>query len=160
MCPENEPQPVPTPTPFTIRRYQPGDSEAVSEICRHSPEAAQWPKETYDQAHSSGQLLLIAELNGQICGFLVARIAGNEAEILNAAVDTAHRRQGVGTALLEAAVTTAQARDAKNVYLEVRESNSAAISFYSQHGFQKTAERRQYYSRPTENAVVMKKLTA
>ncbi len=155
MCSENEPQPA----PFTIRRYQPGDSEAVFEICRHSPEAAQWTKETYGQAHSSGQVLLIAELNGQICGFLVARIAGDEAEILNAAVDTAHRRQGVGTALLKAAVTTAQARDAKNVYLEVRESNSAAISFYSEHGFQKIAERRQYYSSPTENAVVMKKLT-
>jgi ribosomal-protein-alanine acetyltransferase len=156
MCPENEPQPA----PFTVRRYQTGDSEAVSEICRHSPEAAQWPKETYEQAHSSAQILLIAELNGQICGFLVARIAGDEAEILNAAVDTARRRQGVGTALLEAAVTTVQARGAKNVYLEVRESNSAAISFYGQHGFEKTGERHQYYSRPTENAVVMKKPTA
>ena len=155
MCPENEPQ----PTPFTVRRYQTGDSEAVSEICRHSPEAAQWPEETYDQGHSSAQIVLIAELTGQICGFLVARIAGDEAEILNAAVDTARRRQGVGTALLEAAVTTVQARGAKNVYLEVRESNSAAIAFYAKHGFAKTGQRRQYYSRPTANAVLMKKPT-
>jgi [ribosomal protein S18]-alanine N-acetyltransferase len=158
MCPANEPQPA--PTPFTVRRYQTGDREAVSEICRHSPEAAQWPKESYDQGHSSAQIVLIAELTGQICGFLVARIAGDEAEILNAAVDTARRRQGVGTALLEAAVTTVQARGAKNVYLEVRESNSAAISFYGRHGFEKTGERRGYYSSPTENAVVMKKPTA
>jgi ribosomal-protein-alanine N-acetyltransferase len=157
MCPENEPQPA--PTPFTVRRYQTGDSEAVSEICRHSPEAAQWPKETYDQAHSSAQILLIAELNGQICGFLVARIAGDEAEILNAAVDRSYRRNRIGTALLEAAVTAAHAQNVRNIYLEVRESNSAAISFYGRHGFEKTGERRGYYSSPTENAVVMKKLT-
>jgi ribosomal-protein-alanine N-acetyltransferase len=144
---------------FTVRRYQPGDAEAVFEICRQSPQAAQWSKETYDQAHSSGQIVLTAELNGKICGFLVARIIGDEAEILNMAVDPSHRRNGIGSALLTAAISAAQARNAQNIYLEVRESNSAAIGFYRQHGFEKASERRGYYSSPTENAVVMKKLT-
>ncbi len=157
MSPENEPQLA--VTPFKVRQYRPGDSEAVSEICRRSPQAAQWPKESYDQAHSSGQIILIAELNGQVSGFLVVRIIGGEAEILNAAVDPAVRRKGIGTGLLSTAVSSARARNAKSIYLEVRESNSAAISFYRQHGFEKTAKRRQYYSSPTENAVVMKKLT-
>jgi ribosomal-protein-alanine acetyltransferase len=157
MSPESEPGL--DQTPFIVRPYQPRDSEAVFEICRQSQQAAQWPKESYDQAHSSGQIVLIAEIAGQICGFLVARIITDEAEILNTAVDPAHRREGIGTALLEAAITAAQAHNAKSIYLEVRESNSAAISFYRQHGFEKTAERRQYYSGPTENAVVMKKLT-
>jgi ribosomal-protein-alanine N-acetyltransferase len=103
---------------------------------------------------------VIAELNGQICGFLVARITGDEAEILNAAVDPAHRRKGIGSALLTTAISSAQAQNAKTIYLEVRESNSAAVSFYQRHGFEKTAQRRGYYSSPTENAVVMKKLTA
>jgi ribosomal-protein-alanine N-acetyltransferase len=146
-------------SPFTVRRYQLGDGEAVSEICRQSPLAAQWSKEAYDQAHSSRQIVLTAELNGQVCGFLVARIIGDEAEILNMAVDKLHRRDGIGTALLSAAISAAQAQNAKNIYLEVRESNSAAICFYRQHGFEKASERRGYYSSPTENAVVMKKLT-
>jgi [ribosomal protein S18]-alanine N-acetyltransferase len=158
MCPESERQLQ--ATPLKVRPFQPGDTEAVSEICRRSPEAAQWPKESYYQAHSSGQIVLIAEINGQICGFLVARVTEEEAEILNVAVDAAHRRKGTGTALLEAAITAAQAQNAKNIYLEVRESNRAAIAFYVKHGFSKTAERRGYYNRPTENAVVMKKLTA
>jgi [ribosomal protein S18]-alanine N-acetyltransferase len=158
MCPKSEPGL--DQTPFTVRRYQPGDSESVSEISRKSPQAAQWPKESYDQAHSSGQIVLIAELSGQICGFVVARIIAEEAEILNTAVDPAHRRQGIGTALLSAAISSAQTQNAKSIYLEVRESNSAAITFYQQHGFEKTTQRRQYYSSPTENAVVMKKLTA
>jgi ribosomal-protein-alanine N-acetyltransferase len=144
---------------FTVRPYQPGDGEAVSEIGSQSPQAAQWSKESYDQAHSSGQILLTAELNSQICGFLVARIIGDEAEILNMAVDKLHRRHGIGSCLLTTAISAARAQNAKNTYLEVRESNSAAICFYRRHGFEKASERRGYYSRPTENAVVMKKLT-
>jgi [ribosomal protein S18]-alanine N-acetyltransferase len=147
-------------SPFTVRCYRPGDGEAVFEICRQSPLAARWSKETYDQAHSSGQILLTAELNGQVCGFLVARIIEDEAEILNMAVDKMHRHHGIGSALLTAAISAAQAQNAKNIYLEVRESNSGAICFYRQHGFEKASERRGYYSSPTENAVVMKKLTA
>jgi ribosomal-protein-alanine N-acetyltransferase len=147
-------------SPFTIRRYQPSDAEAVFETGRQSPQAAQWSKETYDQAHSSGQILLTAEFNGRVCGFLVARIIGDEAEILNMAVDKMRRRNGIGSALLTAAISVAQAQNAQNIYLEVRESNSAAICFYREHGFEKASERRGYYSSPTENAVVMKKLTA
>jgi len=158
MLPESEPH-LPVP-PFKIRPYQPGDSEAVSEICRHSPQAAQWSKESYEQVHSSGQVVLIGEIAGQICGFLVARITGDEAEILNTAVDPAHRRKGLASALLAAATSVAREQMVKNMYLEVRESNRAAIAFYVKHGFAKTGERRGYYNRPTENAVVMKKLTA
>ena len=147
-------------SPFTVRRYRAGDGEAFFQICRQSPQAAQWPKETYDQADSSGQIVLTAELNGKICGFLVARIIGEEAEILNMAVDPSHRRNGIGSALLTAAISAAPALNAKNIYLEVRESNSEAIYFYRQHGFERASQRRGYYSSPTENAVAMKKLTA
>ena len=157
MCPGSEP-PFAV-TPFKIRPYQFSDAEAVAEICRQSPEAAQWPKESYEQAHSSGQIVLIAEINAQVCGFLVARITGDEAEILNTAIDPAHRRKGIGSRLLTRAISEAQAHNTKSIYLEVRESNRAAISFYDRHGFAKTAERHGYYSTPTENALVMKKLT-
>jgi ribosomal-protein-alanine N-acetyltransferase len=154
---ESEPQLA--VTPFKVRAYQPGDIEAITEICRQSPEAAQWPKESYQQAHSSGQIVLVAETNAAVCGFLVARITGDEAEILNTAVDSAHRRKGIGTLLLTTAISAAQPQNGKSIYLEVRESNRAAIKFYLKHGFAKTGERRGYYNRPTENAVVMRKST-
>jgi ribosomal-protein-alanine acetyltransferase len=157
MCPQSEPQ-LSTTLP-KVRPYQPGDSQAVFGICRRSPEAAQWTKESYTQAHSSGQIVLIAEIDGRVCGFLVARIAGDEAEILNTAVDATYRRKGTGALLLKAAISEAQTHNVKSIYLEVRESNSAAIAFYARHGFAKTVERHAYYSGPTENAVVMKKIT-
>ena len=157
MCPESEPQLA--ATPFKVRPYKSGDAEAVAEICRQSPQAAQWSKESYGRAHSLGQIVLIAEINAQVCGFLVARITGEEAEILNTATDPTRRGKGIGSLLLTTAISAAQARNVKSIYLEVRESNRVAISFYTQHGFAITAERRGYYSGPTEHAVVMKKLT-
>jgi ribosomal-protein-alanine N-acetyltransferase len=157
MCPQSESQL--SATVLKVRPYQPADSEAIYEICRQSPAAAQWPKESYEQAHSSGQIVLIAERDARVYAFLVARIVGDEAEILNTAVDPSYRRKGTGTLLLKAAISEAQAHKVKSIYLEVRESNSAAIAFYGRQGFEKTAERREYYSGPTENAVVMKKIT-
>src|ERR1700738_4970250 len=109
MCPESEPQLA--ATPFKVRPYQSGDAEAVAEICRQSPQAAQWSKESYEQAHSLGQIVLIAEINGE------------EAEILNTAIDPAHRRKGIGSLLLTTAISAAQVHNAKSIYLEVRESN-------------------------------------
>jgi ribosomal-protein-alanine N-acetyltransferase len=157
MCPENDRSL--NETFIKVRRYQPGDSEALSAICRQSPGAAQWSKESYEQAHSSGQIVLVAHSNGEIWGFLVARITADEVEILNTAVEPAHRRNGIGSLLLTAAISTAQAHNGQTIYLEVRESNGIAIAFYVKHGFAKSAERRAYYTSPTENAVVMKKLT-
>ena len=156
MCPPSEPE---LSAVLKVRPYQPGDSEAIYEICRQSPEAAQWTKESYEQAHSSGQIVLIVERDAQVCGFLVFRIAGNEAEILNTAVDPNFRRKGAGTRLLKAAISEAQAQNVKSICLEVRESNSTAIAFYGRHGFARTADRRGYYSGPTENAVVMRRVT-
>src|ERR1700692_1176907 len=142
MSPENEPGA--DHRPFKVRPYRPGDTEALCAICRQSPEAAQWSKESYEKPHSLGQIVLVAHSNGEIRGFLVARIAADEAEILNTAVDPAHRREGIGSLLLAAAISTAQAHNAKNVYLEVRESNRKAIAFYVKHGFAKSAERHAY----------------
>src|ERR1700730_8926273 len=145
-CPESEP-PLEI-MPFKVRPYRTSDSEAVSQICRQSPEAAQWPIQRYEQAHGSGQIVLIAVIDAQVCGFLVARVSGGEGEILNTAIDPAHRRKGVGSLLLTTAISEAQVHNAKSIYLEVRESNRAAISFYRQHGFAKSAGRHGYYSTP------------
>jgi ribosomal-protein-alanine acetyltransferase len=140
-----------------IREYLQGDADAVFAICKASPEAAQWARENYDRANGNGQLILVAEVAGRVQGFLVVTVAANEAEILNMAVDPAQRRQGTGSALLLAAEDHARRQDAKHMYLEVRESNAAARTFYEKHGFRKTGTRPRYYFQPTENAVLMAK---
>jgi ribosomal-protein-alanine acetyltransferase len=140
-----------------IREYLQSDNDAVFAICKASPEAAQWEKENYDRGEGSGQIILVAEVAGRVRGFLVARVAANEAEILNMAVDPEQRCQGTGSALLLAAEELARRQDAKHMYLEVRESNAVARTFYEKHGFRKSGSRYEYYREPKENAVLMEK---
>lgn len=147
-----------------IRKYASTDLEAILSICRRSPEAAQWTEDGFEPAASSGQVMLVggdgAGAAARVCGFLVARVVAGEAQLLNMAVDAKDRRKGLGSKLLAAAAQEAQSQQAKRMYLEVRESNQAAISFYQRHGFRKSGQRAEYYRNPTENAVLMeKKLT-
>lgn len=106
------------------------------------PEASQWDPSGYE--------LLVAESEGAIAAFLVWRkTAPDEVEVLNLAVLPQFRRRGMGSALIEALPP-------ETVFLEVRESNAAAIALYSAAGFQKMGIRSAYYSDPVEGAVMMR----
>ena len=146
-----------------IREYAQGDSPVINALAKLAPEAAQWSASGFEQAAEFGQTILVAEdgVKGRgIRGFLVSRFIGPEGEILNLVVASSSRRKGVGSRLLAAVMADAKTKNVERVYLEVRESNGAAISLYAKHGFEKTGQRTNYYRDPTENAVVLeKKLT-
>jgi [ribosomal protein S18]-alanine N-acetyltransferase len=146
----------------SVRQFRTEDADAVIAIAAQAPEAANWSKESYLKfAREAGSLALVLEADGQIEGFLLGRLAADQAELLNLAVVASQRRQGAGTALLAKAIQELRPRGAKTVYLEVRESNTGAIAFYEKHGFAKMGLRRGYYRDPDEAAVTMvKKLTA
>ena len=146
----------------SVRQFRTEDADAVIAIAAQAPEAANWSKESYVKfASEAGSLALVLEADGQIGGFLLGRLAADQAELLNLAVVASQRRQGAGTALLAKAIQEWRPRGAKTVYLEVRESNTGAIAFYEKHGFAKTGLRKGYYRDPDEAAVTMvKKLTA
>jgi [ribosomal protein S18]-alanine N-acetyltransferase len=150
-----------TPAGKSVRRFRAEDVDAVMAIGEQAPEAATWSRESYRKfAEENGSLALVLGTNGEISGFLVGRRVGDQAEVLNLAVGRKHRRRGEGTALLAAALREFLSGGGKSVYLEVRESNTSAISFYEKHGFAKTGLRRGYYRKPDEGAVTMeKKLT-
>jgi ribosomal-protein-alanine N-acetyltransferase len=147
-------------THVKIRKYAPADAPAICALAKLAPEAAQWPAESYQQGAEAGQTILVAEEGDEIRGFLVSRWVAGEGEILNMAVAPAWRRKGIASQLLGVALEEARTRHVERIYLEVRESNGAAISFYARHGFARSGGRANYYSNPTENAVLMeKKLT-
>jgi ribosomal-protein-alanine N-acetyltransferase len=147
---------MPKPS-VTVRKYLPADCERVMAISKDSPEAAQWPEESYHRAESAGQSVFVAQVEGRVCGFLVACYSGGEAEILNMAVDFSSRRQGVGMVLVHAALKELPGNS--DVFLEVRESNRSAIAFYGAHGFSIVGKRTGYYRDPEENALLMNKIT-
>ena len=132
-----------------------GDARAAAEIGRLCPEAAAWPEDSYARLEELGYRGWVAVAGEEICGFLVARCAAGEAEILNLAVQPERRRQGHARAMLRAAMEGLKAEGVREVYLEVRESNAAAQAFYEDAGFGRSGRRLSYYEQPKEDAVCM-----
>jgi [ribosomal protein S18]-alanine N-acetyltransferase len=78
-------------------------------------------------------------------GFVLARVAAGEAEILTIGVDPRFSRLGLGWRLMRAALRKARDDAAEAVFLEVDETNIAAVALYRKLGFAKVGERRAYY---------------
>ena len=128
-----------------IRLFQPEDLAVIAAIQTASPEASQWNVAEYE--------CRVALLDCAIAGFLVVRqTAPDEREILNLAVDPRFRRRGIARELLRNALN----ESASVWFLEVRESNQAAIFLYKSLGFRVVGTRPGYYSNPVESGVVMK----
>jgi len=97
----------------------------------------------------SGTFLQVAREapTGSIMGFILTRIAADEAEIITIAVDPAHRGEGIGAALVTSAAAEAKAFGATSLILEVAEDNAPAIRLYERMGFAVTGRRPAYYER-------------
>jgi [ribosomal protein S18]-alanine N-acetyltransferase len=90
-----------------------------------------------------------------VAGYVVAWFVADEGEIANLAVGHPTRRRGIGAALLDAALDEGRRRGAAAIYLEVRESNTAARALYERRDFREVGRRRKYYRQPAEDAVVL-----
>ncbi|HXV32075.1 MAG TPA: N-acetyltransferase [Sinorhizobium sp.] len=78
-------------------------------------------------------------------GFVLSRAAAGEAEILTLGVDPRFARSGLGWRLMQAVMRESLVKGAEALFLEVDETNVAAIGLYGKLGFQKVGERRAYY---------------
>jgi [ribosomal protein S18]-alanine N-acetyltransferase len=131
-----------------IRAATSDDLAAIATIQAASPEASQWSPASYLDYDC-----LVAIEHDQVAGFLVSRqTAPGEREILNVAVALSERRRGVARRLIAAEFEHARGR----WFLEVRESNIAALNLYKACGFQEAGRRNSYYHDPTESGIVMK----
>lgn len=91
-------------------------------------------------------------------GYAVFWHAADEGELANVAVARERRHQGIGSKLLECVLTTARQLGVRSVFLEVRESNVGARRLYEGHGFEAIGVRRAYYTRPVEDATIMRRM--
>lgn len=127
-----------------LRTMLPSDLASVAAIQAANPGAAHWNPADYLSREA-----WVAELDGAVAGFLVLLpLPPGEAEVLNLAVAPACKRRGIGRALL--AQTTGRI-----LHLEVRASNTEALSFYRSLGFQTSGRRRNYYLDPAEDAILL-----
>jgi [ribosomal protein S18]-alanine N-acetyltransferase len=93
-----------------------------------------------------------------IAGYAIAFSVGEEAELLNVAVEPNFRGRGLAGQMLDAVLIELGGRGVRTAFLEVRESNSAARGLYGSRGFTEIGRRRNYYRRPVEDALVMRRV--
>ena len=88
-------------------------------------------------------------IDDKVCGYLMILDSIDVYEILAIAAVEEYRNKGIAQELLDKIKT-------KDIFLEVRESNQTAINFYKKNNFKEISIRKNYYSEPTENAIIMK----
>jgi len=133
----------------------------ISQLERIAEESSlsSWTRQGYiDEIERPDSIFLLAETaDDVIVGFIIGRIVpGPDAEIYNIAVAENARRQGVGNGLMLEFISRCKASKVESIWLEVRESNTNAVKFYSDAGFEEISLRPQFYNDPVEDAIVMR----
>jgi ribosomal-protein-alanine N-acetyltransferase len=146
-----------TPT-VVITRMAVDDIPAVLQIqeeCQLSP----WDNNSYRKALKDPDFMLyIAKVGGLAVGFTALRLitSENSCELLNIGVLPPQRKKLIGEGLISQLFSDISGR-ADRIFLEVRAGNDGAIAFYKKYGFYPIGVRKNYYSDPLENALLMEK---
>lgn len=136
----------------------------VVEIEEHS-RLSRWGWTAYyaELQGSSRELMLVARVarpleqvkTDGIAGYIVARMAANDLHINNVAVRVEYRGRGIGSTLLTRILAEGKRQGATAAFLEVRAGNALAQALYEKCGFRRVGQRRNYYSAPVEDALIM-----
>lgn len=122
-----------------------------------------WSLEEFENLLSSKTTIGGAAIDadgGELRGFALSRVAGDEAEVLTIAVHNAFRNRGIGRALLADSLTRLSAAHVRALFLEVERTNAPALALYARMGFREVGQRRGYYRKPdgsTSPALVLRK---
>ncbi|MBC7898463.1 MAG: GNAT family N-acetyltransferase [Saprospiraceae bacterium] len=149
---------------FRIRIMLPDD---LTDILQISDECglSHWSRQDYlDEATRTDSIMLCAECDEfEVAAFLVSRTvlsagAKNclDAELYNIGVRPELQNQGCGTMLIAKFLENCGELSVENIWLDVRSSNSNAINFYKCFGFREFALRKNFYSDPAEDGIIMK----
>jgi len=139
--------------PVSIRDAALDDLPAILAIEQASPSAAHWTAGQYENRIKDG-VVIVAERDARICGFLCARVAAGEWEMENVVVAAESRRNGIASALIRTLLTKWNESAGSAVLLEVRESNVAARALYEKCGLCQVGRRRCYFRDPNEDAIL------
>lgn len=125
-----------------------------------------WKLSTFEDCFTKPYYGVFAYENEQVIGYAIVLEVADEATLMDIAVDDAFRGQGVGRALVDYVLTASEQNGMIEMWLEVRESNLAAIKLYESLGFEHIETRKNYYTTKSyeansprtgkENAKIMK----
>jgi [ribosomal protein S18]-alanine N-acetyltransferase len=132
----------------------------LEQECKLSPWSV---NDYYAEADRKDSLALVAKNKGKVVGFIIARLITKdklkeyEIEVFNICVAENFRGNGIGQALFSK-LNVVTENIVTTVWLEVRESNQRAISFYKALGFGIAGKRNNFYHDPRENGLIMRKV--
>ena len=125
----------------------------LEDLCFSEP----WSEEGKLEAYRLGTRFFVAEEAGSLIGYIGVKAVIDEGYITNIAVFPQYRRKGVASALLNKVFAFAKEKRLSFVSLEVRPSNTAAVSLYEKAGFKEEGRRKDFYRLPREDALIMTK---
>ena len=102
-------------------------------------------------------LWLVAEENGAVAGYVGSQTVFPETDMMNIAVTPERRREGIAEVLVDSLVVELKRIGSDSLTLEVRVSNTPAISLYQKLGFHEAGLRKNYYRNPREDALILRK---
>ena len=138
-----------------IRKMQPED---LAEVCKIEKDnfSLPWSEKSFlESMERNDTVFLVALEDEEVAGYIGCYCIAGAGEITNVAVKVSYRRKGIGGKLLQKLYEEGAALDTQEYFLEVRESNEAAIGLYLRQGFVKEGIRKNFYEKPVENAVIM-----
>jgi ribosomal-protein-alanine N-acetyltransferase len=120
-----------------------------------------WSEESFRRllsGHPAIFQVLVMPPENRVAGYVIAFAIGEDGELLNVAVEPESRGKGFAGQMLDAVLIELAGRGVRAAFLEVRESNNAARRLYASRGFREIGRRKNYYRRPVEDALVMRRV--
>jgi ribosomal-protein-alanine N-acetyltransferase len=158
-------------TVFSLRPFRPDDLEKVmhiNQVCLPENYSTYFFMELYERY---SETFIVAQVAGEIAGYIMCRIETGlpdfgllgitkRGHVISIAVLPEYQRKGIGEALMREAMIAMKHYKAKDCYLEVRVSNSQAISMYKKLNFETSRTVRSYYADGEDAAIMTRKLAA
>ena len=130
-------------------------ASAIAEIEKQSF-STPWSEKAICESMDAGTCFFVSHIDDRIAGYMgISKICG-EGYVTNIAVLPEYRRLGIGEKILEY-VINASKDELEFISLEVRVSNTPAISLYKKFGFAEVGRRKRFYTHPDEDAIIMTK---
>lgn len=142
---------------MTVSNMTQAEVAAVAKLDQALFSAECWSEQAFaDSLADETRRFWVAKEGERLLGFCGLSQSFEQGDILNIAVDPAHRQKGVGAALLRTAVEAFTALGGKELFLEVRASNVPARRLYEKCGFLPIGTRHNYYQQPAEDGIIYK----
>lgn len=126
----------------------PGDAAACAAL-HGSAFAHGWPEIEFERLIAADTSYADAALEGRtLAGFILSRVAADEAEVLTIVVGGRWRSRGFGRALMERHLDRLAATGARTLFLDVNADNAPARALYARTGFAEVGRRKAYYAAP------------